>query len=268
MAVIHDLNFEHNPQDLPWSVRSYYRNFFPKFAQKAHRIATVSEYSKYDLVSLYGIDENKIDVVYNGANSTYVPLTDIEKTIARDKYTFGKPYFVFVGALHPRKNIGNLFMAFDRFKQMHSSDFKLVIVGEKKWWTSAMEHAYNNMQHKEDVIFTGRLYNKDLHQVIGASAALTYVSIFEGFGIPILEAFYCDVPVITSNVTSMPEVSGDAALLVDPYSIDSIAQAMTRIAVDETCSEELILKGRERKKDFSWQKTASLLWDSIEKALE
>jgi glycosyltransferase involved in cell wall biosynthesis len=124
------------------------------------------------------------------------------------------------------------------------------------------------MKFANDVVFSGRLNSGELVQVLGASLALTYVSYFEGFGIPIVEAFRCGVPVITSNVTSMPEVAGDAAILVDPFQPASIAGAMKQLAGDETFRHDLIRKGQARKDVFSWQRTADLLWESIEKAIK
>ncbi len=267
LSVIHDLNFEHYPEDLPFLVRKYYRYFFPKFAKKANRIATVSEYSKMDIIKQYEISKDKIDVVYNGANEIYKKVTNDEKKITLEKYSKNKPYFVFVGALHPRKNLTNLFKAFDKFKKIHSSEIKLLIVGEKKWWTYEMKSIYEQMQFKDDVIFCGRLSPEELQKVIGSAISMTYVSYFEGFGIPILEAFYCDTPVITSNVTSMPEIAGDAALLVDPFSVDDIVDAMLQISSNNNLRNDLILKARERRKKFTWQKTADRLWMSIEKCL-
>jgi glycosyltransferase involved in cell wall biosynthesis len=266
--VFHDLNFEHYPNDLPMIERKFYRHYFPEYARKAVRIATVSEYSKSDIVRLYDVDESKIDVVYNGANESFNPVDQSVKGQIRKKYAGGAPYFLFVGSLHPRKNLARLFPAFDHFKAADDQGIKLVIVGEKKWWTEAIERAYEQMEHKADVIFTGRLNVDQLHKVIASAFALTYVSYFEGFGIPILEAFYCHVPVITSNITSMPEVAGDAALLVDPMSVDSISDAMKKMAGDAGLREKLIAKGIERSKMFSWQKSSERLWKTIEKALE
>jgi glycosyltransferase involved in cell wall biosynthesis len=266
--VFHDLNFEHYPNDLPMIERKFYRHYFPEYARKAVRIATVSEYSKSDIVRLYDVDESKIDVVYNGANESFAPADEAVKSQTRDQYAGGAPYFLFVGSLHPRKNLARLFPAFDHFKATDDQGIKLVIVGEKKWWTEAIERAYEQMEHKADVIFTGRLNVDQLHKVIASAFALTYVSYFEGFGIPILEAFYCNVPVITSNITSMPEVAGDAALLVDPMSVDSISDAMKKMAGDASLREKLIAKGIERSKMFSWQKSSERLWHTIEKALE
>jgi glycosyltransferase involved in cell wall biosynthesis len=267
LAVIHDLNFEHYPEDLPWLIRKYYRYFFPRFASRAQRIATVSEFSKQDIVSLYQIRKEKIDIVYDGSSELYVPLTEGEIHEIRLKYTMGAPYFLFVGALHPRKNLANLFRAFDDFRKKKPTDVKLVIVGEKKWWTKEIGEAYKNMEFSGEVIFCGRQKLQELRKILGAALALTYVSYFEGFGIPIVEAFRCHVPVITSNVTSMPEVAGDAALLVDPFNPSAISDAMFKITEDPEVRASLIRNGTARKDEFTWQRTADLLWESIEKAI-
>lgn len=268
MNVFHDLNFEHYPNDLPWIERKFYRHYFPAYAHKASRIATVSEYSKNDTVKLYGVDKNKIDVVYNGANEDFKPVNEATKTEIKNKYTAGSQYFIFVGSLHPRKNLARLFTAFDIFKKTDHQNIKLLIVGEKKWWTQEINDAFEKMEHKQAVVFAGRLNAHDLHLVLASALATAYVSYFEGFGIPIVESYFCDVPVITANVTSMPEVSGDASLLVDPFSIDSIANALSRMATDEKLRTSLIEKGRERRKMFSWQKTSERLWCSIQKLIE
>jgi glycosyltransferase involved in cell wall biosynthesis len=268
LNVFHDLNFEHYPDDLPFAERKYYRYFFPKYAHKANRIATVSEYSKSDIVKQYGVSPDKIDVVYNGANENFKPIADKEKQSVREKYTKGNPYFLFVGALHPRKNLVNLFKAFDTFKQGGKNSEKLLVVGEKKWWTDDIKKAYGEMKNREDVIFSGRLEFVELQLVLAAALALVYVSYFEGFGIPIVEAFYAETPVITSNATSMPEIAGGAALLVDPFSIDSICGQMKKMASDGELRKDLIENGKERRKEFTWQKSADRLWRSIEKTIQ
>ncbi len=267
LAVIHDLSFEHYPKDVSYIVRKYYKHFFPKFARKAARIATVSEFSKNDIIKQYGISASTIDVVYNGCNELYQPIDEEQKSATKELFSNGADYFLFVGALHPRKNISRLFQAFDKFKSINSNNVKLVIVGEKYYWTHDIKMTYINMKHKDDVIFTGRLSPEDLKNVIASALAMTYVPYFEGFGIPILEAFNCDVPVITSNITSMPEVANDAALLVNPFSVDSIANAMNYLYKDEDMRNSLIAKGRKRKLDFSWDKTADALWQSILKTV-
>ncbi len=268
LNVFHDLNFEHYPQDVPPFERWYYRTFFPKFAHKADRIATVSEYSKQDIMELYSIPEDKIDVVYNGANEIYAPVNEEEKKETRDKLTDGQPFFYFIGSLHPRKNLANLFKAFDIYRKSDNDlTTKLVITGARKWWTKEIEEIYRSMEFRNDVVFTGRMKLEEIKDVMGSALALTYVSYFEGFGIPIIEAFRCGTPVITSNVTSMPEIAGDAALLVDPFDPTEIAAAMLNITNDENLRHQLIKNGHLRANEFTWDKSADRLWNSISKVL-
>ena len=267
VVEFHDLNFEHFPNDMPKIHLWHYKKFFPKFARKARRIVTVSEFSKQDIVDCYQVSPDKIDVAYNGVNDCFCPLPAEQQEQVRKRYSGGAPYFMFVGSLHPRKNLARLFTAFDLFKQQNPCDVKLVIVGEKRWWTEPIQKAFDAMSCKDEVIFTGRLSAEELHQVTASALASVYVSYFEGFGIPILEAFRCDTPVITSQVTSMPEVAGDAALLVDPFSEASIAQAMAEMLQPEV-RETLVARGRRRAQDFSWDQASEKIWNSIMKSIE
>ena len=268
LAVMHDLNFEHFPADLPWLVRRYYRFFFPRFAKKAIRIATVSEFSKADITAQYGVTADKIDVVYNGANELFKPLTAEMIKQTRLRFSEGQPYFLFVGSLHPRKNLARLFLAFDLFRERSEDDIRLLVVGERKWWTKSIRNAYDGMKYKEKVHFCGRLGIDDLCRVTASALATTYISYFEGFGIPIIESFQSGVPVITSNVTSMPEVAGDAAMLIDPYDVGSISEAMQRLATDAELRSKLITSGYKRAKLFGWQITADRLWESVQKSMQ
>lgn len=267
LAVIHDINFEHYPEDLRWDVRKYYHYFFPRFAKKAIRIATVSEFSKNDIAEKYKVDLDKIDVVFNGASDIFKPSELNTQIEFKNKYTCGKDFFIFVGSLQPRKNIARLLQAFDQFKKENNTEIKLLLVGEKYWWNNEMEQAYKSMEFKHDVVFVGRFNQLELNVAYGSAMALVFVPYFEGFGIPIVEAFKCGLPVITSNVTAMPEIAGDAALIVNPFSTESIAAALTRMASDEELRNHHRNKGFDRQKVFSWDKTADLLWMSIEKAI-
>ncbi|MEA3494556.1 MAG: glycosyltransferase family 1 protein [Bacteroidota bacterium] len=263
LTVIHDLAFEHYPKDIPFLVKKYYKYYFPKFAQKADRIATVSEFSKNDLIQKYGIEPNKIDVVYNGASDIFKALSEKEKADVKKELTASKDYFVYVGALHQRKNIPNLLKAYEKFRDNSQKEIKLVIVGRKAWGTKEMEDVFDSMKYKNDIIFTGRVSNERLAKYIASAVAMTYVSYFEGFGIPLIEAFACNVPVITSNSSSLPEVVGDAGLIVNPFDVEEIAIAMQKIAEDDTLRKKLIEKLKVQKQKFSWDKTAELLSKSM-----
>lgn len=264
LAAIHDINFAHRPKDLPWLTAKYYNYFFPRFARKAKRIVTVSFFSKEDITRSYRINSDKIDVVYNGVNTLYTPTSQEEKTKTKADYANGRDYFLFIGSLHPRKNICGLLRAFDAFRTLVDSDMKLLIVGESMFKTNDIEMAYEGMRHKNDVVFTGRLDNEQLHQVLGAAMALTFVPFFEGFGIPVIEAMNSGVPVICSNTTSLPEVGGNAVLYVDPFSMSQIKDAMVKLYQEKELRESLIQKGFVQKDKFSWDKTADLLWGSIQ----
>lgn len=267
IPVMHDINFMHNPKDFPFGIRNYYQYFFPRFAKKAERIVTVSDFSKNDISEQFGINPENIDVVYNGSKEIYEPSSENEKSITKNKYSQGKDYFLFVGALSPRKNVANLLSAFDIFKEKTKSNFKLVIVGEKMFKTKNIKIVFSNMKHEKDVVFVGRMNPEELSKIYGSAYAMTFVPYFEGFGIPIIEAMNCETAVITSNVTSMPEVAGDAALLVDPFSTDAIANAMIKIQQEPELRTQLIKKGKIQCKKFSWDKTAEKFWESIEKVL-
>lgn len=267
VAVIHDLNFHHLPETLPAAVRNYYNHYFPRFAHKATRIATVSEYTKSDLVKSYGVDADKIDVTWNGSNTAYQPLLETEVVEVRRRFTNGRPYFLFIGLIIPRKNLSRLMQAYDAFRQNTGLEIDLVVVGEKKWWDAEHESVFNAMQHRESVHFLGRLEPDVLAQLLGGALALTYVPIFEGFGIPILEGFSAGVPVITSNVTSMPEVAGDAAVYANPYDVASIAKALEQVAGKPELRKSLVAAGLERRKQFSWDITADRLWSCIARAM-
>ena len=181
IAVIHDLNFEHYPEDLPKPYMKYYKKYFPLFARKAPRIITVSEFSKKDISSQYAISLNKIEVAYNGVSDNFSPsdIPTIKST--QMKFSEGKPYLVYVGALHARKNIERMLLAFDQFKKNTNSEYKMLIVGEKIWKKTKFESTLENLSAKKDILFTGRLTSSDLNKVIGSSKRLSIRILFRRF---------------------------------------------------------------------------------------
>lgn len=265
LAVIHDLNFEHHPEWLPKPVARFYQSRFPQFARRASRIATVSSFSAADIHACYGVPKQKIDVVYNGVNEAFQPFSEEAKQIVRNDLTGGLPYFIYVGSLHPRKNIEALVEAFLRFKD-EGFPHHLVLAGGAMWRHDTWKARLNQSPHASTVHELGRCGSERLAECVAAAQAMVFVPLFEGFGIPALEAFAAEVPLIASNSTSLPEVCGDAALLVDPLNTQAIAEAMKKMAASSALRQDAVEKGKKQVKKFSWDRTAELLWESMQKS--
>ena len=268
ILVVHDLAFEHYPEHLPFRFRYYLKKFTPRFVKKASHTVTVSTYSKQDLIDTYQADPEKLSVIYNGAHSFYKPLDFTTRQTIKDRYANGCEYFVFAGALHPRKNVSNLLKAFAQFKRKQRSNMKILIIGRFAWNADEIRVAIEKHPFGSDVLHYDYMQVEELSRVIGAAYALTFVSLFEGFGIPILEAMQCEVPSIVSNTSSMPEVAGNTALLVNPNSVEEIAAAMSKLYKDEGLRSELIANTREQVKKFSWDQSALAFYSIIEKIVE
>jgi glycosyltransferase involved in cell wall biosynthesis len=262
IGVIHDLNFEHYPQDIPVTPRKYLQYFFPKFAKKAAKIITVSAYSKKDIVEKYRIKEDKIAVSWNSSSEVFKPLTSTEKITIEEKYTKGNPYFLFVGALHPRKNIVRLLEAYSNYRLTENANFHLVIVGEELWKNSTLNITISE-EVKNTVHFTGHLPLDELANVMGAASVFTYVPYFEGFGIPLVEAMRCGTPILCGNLTSLPEIADNAALYCDPYDVKDITEKLLEISKNKELRNDLSEKGLQRIEQFSWDKSSEIVWKEI-----
>ena len=235
IPVFHDLAFEHYPDDVPYLAAKHYRYFFPRYAKMAQKILTVSEFSKEDIKSVYATPNDKVNVVYNGANTIYKPLAPSKKEEIKNTYTNGDEYFLYVGALHQRKNVTRLLKAYEAYiNSIEARDLKpkrLLIVGRKAWGNTEMENTFNQSPKLQNrVSFTGHLLINELSEIMASAWYHVNVSYFEGFGIPILESMKCEVPVITSQNTSMVEVAGDACIEVDPLKIESITDGLLKAA--------------------------------------
>lgn len=255
VLVSHDLAFEHFEDMIKSSHQKYKRKFAPQVHQKVQSIIAVSMATKQDIVKTYNIPISKISVA--GNSTTMQHSSVIDKSI-----TNGSDYFMYIGSLNPRKNILRIIAAFDQFKQQHQSDHKLVLLGRLAWKSDKIKAAFADATYAKDII---HIQDKvtDVSLLISNATALIYPSIFEGFGIPILEGFACKTPVITSNIGSMAEVAGDAALLVDPYSMEEISTAMRQITTEENLRNYYITKGQKRLMHYSWDQTAKTTYDII-----
>ena len=207
----------------------------------------------------YGISINKITVVYNGISDEFRVFSTEEISSTRNVFSKNKPYFLFVGALHPRKNVKRLIEAFSAFC-LTNSEIDLVIVGNAMW---KQEEFNLSSETKERIHFLGHLSTSELSRVTGAAFALSYVPYFEGFGIPLVEAMRCGVPIISADTSCLPEIAGDAAIYCDPFSIKDITDKMCQLAEDTTLYSSLSEKAKERSSQFSWDKAAEDVWEVL-----
>lgn len=263
VLVCHDIAYAHYPEHIPWLTRKYYQYFFPRFHQRADKILTVSHATKADIVAKYNLEADMVEVAHNSVKEGMQPLSSINREKVKDKYTTSKDYFIYVGAIHPRKNVVSIIKAFDAFKENTQSDMKLVLIARLAWNAQEFLDTLATAKYKSDIIHLNEIYNEEVNALTASAMAMVYVSFFEGFGLPILEAMHCNVPVICSKVSSMPEVAGDAALLVDPYSIVEIATAMQDLYDNPDLRSTLVQKAQIQRNKFDWKRTAEITHNAI-----
>ncbi len=267
VLVIHDLAFIHHPKFIPTIHRFFYKRYTPLFLKKAAVIATVSEFSKKDIVDQYHVDEQKIINVSSAAKTIFQPVEWDEKEAIKTEYADGCEYFVFVGGIHPRKNLLNLLKAFSLFKKRQRSNMKLLIAGRLAWDYDKITEKIETYKFRQDVKLLGYMSEAALAKLVAAAYALVFPSYFEGFGVPILEAMQSHVPVITSNTSSMPEIGVAAALYADPTDAADIADQMKRIFTNENMRSQLVEKGKVVAAKYTWQRTSELMWQAIQQAV-
>lgn len=258
VTTIHDISYEHYPELFTKKEALLLSYGIQNTAKKAAKILTVSEYSKQDLIDTYHIPEEKIVVTYNSIDESFRLLEDQGKIAQmKEKYKIAGDYILAVGNLQPRKNIVRLLEAYKNLRLENKNiTEKLVIVGKKAWLYTDIFQKIADFAYIDDVIITGYVPQEDLPVLYNGAKIFVYPSLFEGFGLPVLEAMACGAPVVTSNVSSLPEVSGDAAVLIDPYQVDAIADGIYQLLHQPQLYEECRRKGLERAGQFSWKKTA------------
>jgi glycosyltransferase involved in cell wall biosynthesis len=266
--VVHDLAFLHDRSWLGRSAGFYYKKYTPAFLKISKSIATVSEFSKAEILKEYPfLNPANINIVYSAARNIFKPLSYLEKEKHKEEYTGGKDYFIYTGAIHPRKNLVNLLKAFSIFKKWQASEMKLVLVGRVAWKKKGFAEALSTYKYRKDIILTGYIDEDLLWRYTASAYAMIYPSFYEGFGVPVLEAMSCAVPVVSSSGTAMQELFGDAALFADPADPGAIAEQILRLYKDEKLRDALIEKGKLLAAGFSWDDTAALLWKSVAAAV-
>jgi glycosyltransferase involved in cell wall biosynthesis len=262
VMVLHDLAYLYYPEQIKWSSLVHYKYFVPRYLKKAHSVITVSEFVRKDLISRFNLSDTAVSVAYNAVNKPEVnddnPFSEI---IA--KATGGMPYFLYVGAIHPRKNIVRMIEAFHMFNTENGGKYRLLIAGRLAWKTQEIKPMLYNTP---GVVYLGSVSEEEKALLLKRAFALVYVSLMEGFGIPLLEAMQMGIPVITSSVASMPEVAGDAALLADPMNVREIAHAMNTLTNVRKVYQSLEEKGPQRAQFFQWHKSAAIIYAALEDA--
>ncbi len=256
VITVHDLAFLRYPHLLTRSAAHYYGQI-DQAVRKADHIIAVSNSTAEDLMNLLGVPETKITVIYEAADQIFRPLPREEsETFIRERYNLPPDYILFVGTVEPRKNLNTLILAYHMLMEQHGLKPHLVFAGEHGWLSEEVYSLVRELDLQEQCHFLGRVTTEGLVHLYNAARVLAHPALYEGFGLPPLEAMACGTPVVVSNVSSLPEVVGDAALLVDPSDVEAWAVALHRILTDDALWEELRTKGLERAKHFSWKKTA------------
>jgi glycosyltransferase involved in cell wall biosynthesis len=257
VVVFHDMTFYLLPRHHVFWKKLFFCNIIPLSARKADRIIAVSESTKRDMQEILGISGNKIDVIMHAVSTSYrpdIPQSCIE--VVSRKYNLPQEYILFVGTIEPRKNVPRLIEAYRQLVKEEPTAPSLVIVGLRGWHLRDFEKKFREDALVGKIITTGYLVEEDLPAVYAGASLFVYPSLYEGFGIPLLEALACGVPSVTSNVSAMPEVAGDAAIFIDPYDTQSLSSAMLRVLRNDILRQELRQRGIRRAHAFSWEKAA------------
>lgn len=259
LLTVHDLSFVRVPATASPPLKRYLDAVVPRSVRQAHHVLADSEATKDDLIDLYAVAPDKITVLLSGVDEHFQPITDTAKRAAiRAKYGIGdKPYIFAIGTVQPRKNYARLIEALAEIRNLH--DVSLVIAGGKGWLEDTMYHTLDRLHMRDHVRLIGFADDDDLPALYSDALCLAFPSLYEGFGLPILEAMACGTPVLTSNVSSMPEAAGNAALLVDPYDTGALTDALISLISGESLRANLVERGFAQAKCFTWDKSAAQL---------
>ncbi len=254
LLTVHDLSFVRVPEAASPSLRAYLNTVVPRSVGRAAHVLADSQATKADLIALYGTPPEKITVLLSGVDARFHPVSAPDGV--REKYGIGaRPYILSVGTVQPRKNYGRLIQALAQLRR-GGLDVGLVIVGGKGWLEDPIYAAMDAHAMRDYVRFTGFADEADLPALYSAAACVAQPSLYEGFGLPVLEAFACGTPVVTSNLSSLPEVAGDAALMLDPLDVEALTDALRRLLTDTALRQTLITRGTARAAHFTWDSAA------------
>ncbi|MFN0072821.1 MAG: glycosyltransferase family 4 protein [Chloroflexota bacterium] len=267
ILTVHDLAFLLFPECAHESLREYLLRVVPRSARRASFIVADSENTANDVICLLGIPPDRVAVVPGGVDPRFRPVEEPARLAAmRQQLGVGtSPYVLFVGVIEPRKNLQGLIQAFELVKQRQKLPHKLVVVGRRGWLADGIFETFEQSPVRDEIIFPGFIADADLPTLYSAAATLVMPSFYEGFGLPLLEAMACGTPVVSSNAASLPEVVGNAAPQVDPNDIEALAEALTRVLMDEELRALNRVRGLERAARFTWEAAAVKLLNVYER---
>ena len=266
IVAVYDLSYKVYPQYTDQQLKKFFDKFLGKSISKAAHIITISENSKQEITKYYGIPEKDISIVHPAVDhELYVPKNKSQIDAIKSKYNIKQSYILSLGTIEPRKNLVGLLNAFDLLSEDIKKTHTLVLAGGKGWLDSDINQVYEELSKKYDIVRTGYLPDEDLPALYSGAKVFVFPTFYEGFGMPPLEAMACGTPVIASNNSSLPEVVGDAALMVDAHQTPDITQAIQRVLTDAKLSKSLAAKGLEQAKKFTWEKSAKNLIRIIDK---
>jgi glycosyltransferase involved in cell wall biosynthesis len=269
VVTIHDIMFEHYPHFYSSVSLKQLRTRVPRTVLRAHTILTVSEFTKSDVIQRYRLPPERIVVAYPAPDPMFHPIPDQARLAAvRERYNSGEHFMLFVGALKPNKNVKTLVDAYIRLRRSGTVQHRLVLVGPGSMLDYDIFAPARDAGVASDLIATGFVPDEDLVALYNAADLFVQPSLFEGFGLPSLEAMACGTPVVTSTTSAIPEVVGDAALLVDPLDVEALAVAIARVLADPALRQDLSTRGLRRAAHFSWEATARTLVDVYRRAAE
>jgi glycosyltransferase involved in cell wall biosynthesis len=263
VVTVYDLSFLRYPHSLARGRRAYLRLFSHLSCRRAKRIIAISESTRRDLVKQWGIPADRIDIAYPGVGEQFRPLPDDEVQAFRVRHNLPRCFILHLGTLEPRKNLVRLIQAFARLK----TDAKLVLAGGRGWLYKDIAAEIERLRLQNEVLLPGYVADEALVYWYNAASVLAYPSLYEGFGLPVVEAMACGTPVVTSTVSSMPEAAGPAGLLVDPDDTEALTEALNRTLTDEALQEEMRVQGLTQAARFTWQATATATVATFHRAL-
>lgn len=269
VLTVHDLIALDYPQLCQNETVLYFKTLLPYSIKKASKVIAVSNTVKADILRRFDIEEEKISVIYHGINKQFKKIyPNNQKTEGvRIKYNLPNKYILFVGNIEPKKNLLNLINAFNKLKREKRIEHKLVIVGKKGWKYKPIFENISKLKIDNELIFTGYIPEEDLPTVYSMADLFVFPSLYEGFGIPPLEAMACEVPVMVSNSGSLPEITGGKCLQVDPFNIEEIASGIHKSLTDTGLRDKSILEGKKWVKQYSWEKSAKETLKVYEEAI-